>query len=194
MPRPIADKKRRKILALSEQGVPQREIAAKVGVALGTVSKVINGPTEGAQPALSASRAEALAAVAAMAPADRLEAQLAGLDRVLATPGITPAILSRTLTTYSTLLDRAQKIRGREGKGERQFDGLADLLLSAAHADSARWSTDPADWLADVVPRQLPELHEVAGALERVSADARKATAERMRPVLHRILAILDAV
>jgi hypothetical protein len=137
---------------------------------------------------------QSVSELAAMTPADRLEVQLSSIDGMLAQPSMTPAVRARFLTLYSHLLERATKLRAGGGKGERQFDGLADLLLSATHADSTRWSTDPADWLADVVPRQLPELHEVAGALERVPAEARKATAERMRPVLHRILALLDAV
>lgn len=188
MGRPISAKVARKIEALGEQGQPQREIAKRIGVSLATVNKVLNR-----RPEPTIAPAGAPSALAAMAPADRLEAQLASLDQVLATPGLTPPIRARILTTYSNLLERAAKIRGRDSKGERQFDGLASLLLSATHADAARWSKAPADWLADVVPRHLPELHEIAGALERVPADTRQATGQRLRPVLHRILSLLDA-
>jgi len=190
MARRLSAADRKAIEQRAAKGETQRAIARKVGVSLASVNRVLNEAVGETVVAPAASVAE----LAAMSAPDRLEAQLATLDQVLVQPGVTPALRARLLTTYSNLLDRAAKIRGRESKGERQFDGLADLLLSASHSDAARWSTNPTDWLADVVPRQLPELHEVAGALERVPAEARRAAAERMRPVLHRILALLDAI
>lgn len=189
MARPIPEAKRRKIHDLRAKGLSGAAIARKLGVSEGLVSKELTKKVLETPILPSATAAE----LGKMAPADRLDAQLATIDQVLLGPGVTPAIRARLLTTYSNLLDRAGKMRQRDGKGERQFDGLADLLLTATHADSAKWANDPADWLADAVPRQLPELHEVAGALDRVSPDARRPHAERLRPVLHRILALLDA-
>lgn len=185
----VSAAKRKKVLELAAKGESQRTIAAKLEIGLATVNRVLNErpTTEAVLPA------EQLAAYAKMAPADRLEAQLAALEQVLAQRTLLPGVRSRVLTTYTNVIDRAARIRSKSGAGERQFDGLADLLLSAQHADSTRWSTDPGDWLEDAVPRVLPTLHEIAGALERVPVERRKATADRVRPVLHRILAVLDA-
>lgn len=191
MAQKLPEATKRKIVALAAKGETQRSIAKKFGVSVSSVNRAIGeANTPSAAPIVPTATA---AELGKMAPADRLDAQLATIDQVLLGPGVTPAIRARLLTTYSNLLDRAGKMRQRDGKGERQFDGLADLLLTATHADSAKWANDPADWLADAVPRQLPELHEVAGALDRVSPDARRPHAERLRSVLHRILALLDA-
>lgn len=186
----LAAAKKRRIQELAGRGLSQRDVAKQAKTSLATVNRVLNERVAEAIVSPSATVAE----LRGMAPAERLEVQLSTLDEVLTQRDITPAIRSRLLQTYANLLERASKIRGREGKGERQFDGLSDLILSAEHESNARWSTDPANWLADAIPQTLPELHEIAGALDRVPVEVRKVTAERLRSVLHRILALLDAV
>jgi len=185
--KPLPEAKKRQILDLLAKGLSGAEVAKRAKVSQATVSNVRNA-TVGEVIAPSATPQ----ALAAMAPADRLEAQLATLDQVIGQPGLSPTVRTNILRTYSQLLERSAKMRQRDGKGERQFDGLADLLLAGTHAEAARWSKAPADWLADAVPRQMADLHELAGALERVPADTRKAH-DGFRTVLLRILTLLDA-
>lgn len=187
MAKPLPETTKRRILDLLAKGLSGVEVSKRLRVSQASVSAVRNAtPGEVIAPAASP------ATLATMAPADRLEAQLATLDQVISQPGLSPSVRTNVLRTYSQLLERATKMRQRDGKGERQFDGLADLLLAGTHAEHARWSREPASWLADAVPRQMADLHELAGALERIPAAARREH-EALRQVLHRILASLDA-
>ncbi len=187
MAKPLADATKKKIVELLAKGLSGGEVSRKLGVSQATVSNVRN-----AKAGDVIAPAAPLATLATMSLADRVEAQLSTLDQVLLQPGLSPSVRSNVLRTYSSIIDKAAKLRQRDGRNERQFDGLADLLLHGTHADAARWSKDPLGWLADAVPRHLGDLHEIAGALERIPAEARKAH-EGIRPILLRILTLLDA-
>ena len=124
-----------------------------------------------------------------LAPAELLKRQairLTAASAKLAEQGQGATYL-RSLNTLATILKTADALAASERKATGGKTGLADLMTQAAARDGQLRQTDPEAWLAVAIPRVLPDLLEIAAALEHVPVGRRS---EIGRPVVVALEAI----